>query len=142
MFKPRINTMLKEWLNYDCNLFGSRIERGLNKGYSILEDFEKEFDVPNAIISSAKVGYAYEKFYAHLKLSNQYSLSGTDIGGVGFTGPKTLPNTKVDFARLSLNGYVPIKYGIGASAGLFTTISGRNTNKEKGFNIGIVYSPN
>jgi len=38
MFKPRINTMLKEWLNYDCNLFGGRIERGLNKGYSILED--------------------------------------------------------------------------------------------------------
>jgi|TARA_R100001463_G_scaffold12745_10_gene34352 gas vesicle protein len=38
MFQPRIDTMLKGWLNYDCNLFGGRIERGLNRGYSILED--------------------------------------------------------------------------------------------------------
>ena len=38
MFQPRIDTMLKEWLNYDCNLFGGRIERGLNRGYNILED--------------------------------------------------------------------------------------------------------
>ena len=38
MFQPRIDTMLKGWLNYDCNLFGGRIERGLNRGYDILED--------------------------------------------------------------------------------------------------------
>jgi len=35
-FKPKINIILKSWLNYDCSLYNNRLKEGLLQGYDIL----------------------------------------------------------------------------------------------------------
>ncbi|WP_025665812.1 hypothetical protein [Aquimarina megaterium] len=114
----------------------------LQLGYSIRNS--NDFDIPNAMLYSAKIGY-YNKFlYVHAKLDIQNSMSGYDIGTPEFGnagGPAILPETEVDFTNLSFDFYVPIyKNALGVSAGYGTTLDGRNYNKESVFSFGLVYT--
>jgi len=114
----------------------------LQVGYSMRSS--SDFDIPNALMYSAKIGYYNELFYMHAKIDIQDSMSGLDIGTPEFGaagGPNALPETEVDFTNLSFDFYVPVyKNSIGVSAGYGGTLSGRNFNKESGLNFGLIYT--
>ncbi len=111
-------------------------------GYSLKNS--SDFDVPNAMGYSAKIGYFNEFLYIHAKLDIHDSMSGLDIGTPEFAaagGPAILPETEVDYTNLSFDFYVPIyKNDIGISAGYGTTLTGRNYNKESAISFGLVYT--
>jgi len=110
----------------------------LQGGYSNRDS--DDFDVPNAITYAIKVGYFTEHFYLHAELDIQDSTGGTDIGGEGFGGPATLPETEVDYSRLNFSVYLPLyKDIIGLSTGYSNTIAGRNFSKESSVSVGLVY---
>ncbi len=111
-------------------------------GYSMRSS--SDFDIPNAMAYSAKIGYHNEFLYLHAKLDIQDSMSGLDIGTPEFGaagGAAILPETEVDYTNLSFDFYVPIyKNDIGVSAGYGTTLTGRNYNKESAISFGLVYT--
>ncbi|MGB6153617.1 MAG: hypothetical protein WBG48_16670 [Pricia sp.] len=84
----------------------------------------EDFDAPNLANLVFKLGYAGKHFYVDGWLDGQTSLSGVDIMGEGFAG--NFPETKVGFARVGANLYVPFTPVIGASAGFGSVIDGRN----------------
>ncbi len=103
-------------------------------GYSIRGN-----DVPNALLSELKIGYAASKFYVDAFIANQLSdKKGTDILQEGFTG--FFPETRVNSTRIGLNAYVPIYSGIGLTGGVNSYIAGRNLGKATGFYGGLAYS--
>ncbi|QKX04931.1 hypothetical protein HN014_08365 [Aquimarina sp. TRL1] len=110
-------------------------------GYSLRNN--SDYDVPNAFLSSFKVGYFNDSFYAHAKIGLQNSTSGFDIGSDEFVaagGPSSLPQTEVDFTNLHFGLYVPLyKNILGISSGYGLAIDGRNYNKESTFSFGAVY---
>lgn len=110
-------------------------------GYSMRSS--SDFEIPNALLYSVKVGYYNDWIYAHAQVGIQNSLSGLDIGTPEFAeagGAAALPETEVDYTNLSFDVYTPIyKETLGVSAGYGTTLDGRNFNKESAFTIGLVY---
>lgn len=102
-------------------------------GYSLRSD-----EVPDAILSQLKVGYAATKFYGDLFIGSQKSTSGVDILGEGFQG--FFPATRVSYTQLGINLYVPVYETFGVSAGGATIIDGRNVGKATGFYAGLNYS--
>lgn len=111
-------------------------------GYSVRGS--NDFDIPNAMLYSAKIGYYNSLFYLHAKLDIQDSLSGLDIGTPELGqagGAAALPETEVDFTNFSFNFYIPIyENKIGISAGYGTILNGRNANKESSISFGLVYT--
>lgn len=103
-----------------------------------------DFEIPNAFMYSAKLGYYNKWFYAHAKLGVQNSLSGFDIGSQEFIdagGPSALPEAEVDFANFYFDLYVPLyKNTLGISSGYAVNMEGQNYNKESGFSFGLVYT--
>ncbi len=109
-------------------------------GYSLRDN--SDYDVPNAMLYSFKIGYFHQYFYLHTQLGIQNSLSGFDIGSDEFAaagGPAALPQTEVDYTKINVAIYVPVIRNLGLSAGYGTTIDGRNANKETGYNFGLVF---
>lgn len=103
-------------------------------GYSVRGN-----DVPNALLSELKIGYAASKFYVDAFIANQLSdKEGTDILQEGFTG--FFPETRVNSTRIGLNAYVPVYNGIGLTGGVNSYIAGRNLGKATGFYGGLAYS--
>jgi hypothetical protein len=102
-------------------------------GYSVRSE-----EVPNAILSQLKIGYAGSKFYGDVYIGSQKSESGVDIVGEGFTG--FFPATRVSFTRIGTNLYVPLYQGFGLSTGFASIIEGRNIGKATTFFGGINYS--
>ncbi|GAB7258274.1 hypothetical protein OBPA_27410 [Polaribacter sp. OB-PA-B3] len=103
-------------------------------GYSVRGN-----DVPNALLSEFKLGYAASKFYVDAFVANQLSDdSGVDILGEGFTG--FFPSTRVNYTRIGINAFYPFTDSIGITAGTNTYISGRNLGKATGSYGGVVYS--
>ncbi|WP_209402266.1 transporter [Pseudozobellia sp. WGM2] len=118
-------------------------------GYSLRgktdDDFNvnngEDYDVPNAILAMAKVGYAGSKFYGELWVDHQATSSdGVDIMGPGFAG--NFPETRVNYTRLGVSAYVPVTTLIGLSAGYGTLIDGRNIGDTNFFNVGVTFSFN
>lgn len=111
-------------------------------GYSIRES--SDFEIPNALIYSAKLGYYNKFFYSDVKLGIQNSQSGLDIGTPEFVeagAAAALPETKVDYTEISFNLYVPVYQNMfGISAAYATTLEGRNFNDVSGFSVGLVYT--
>ncbi len=105
-----------------------------------------DFEVPDAFMYSAKLGYYNKWFYAHAKIGVQNSLSGFDIGSQEFIdagGAAALPETEVDYANLNLDLYVPVyKNSIGISTGYAVNMQGRNYDKASSFSLGLVYKTN
>ncbi|SEC40470.1 hypothetical protein SAMN04489761_2901 [Tenacibaculum sp. MAR_2009_124] len=110
-------------------------------GYSIRSN--SDFDVPDALLYSFKLGYFTNQFYVHAKLGIQDSTSGYDIGSAEFGangGPVALSQTEVDYTNLSFDVYVPVyKQTFGVSAGYGLNLDGRNFGNERGFSVGLVY---
>lgn len=103
-------------------------------GYSIKSD-----NIPNALISELKLGYAASKFYVDVNVANQLSdKDGVDILRNGFTG--SFPLTRVNYTRIGLNAYVPIYEGFGISGGTNAYVAGRNLGKAIGYYAGLTYS--
>ncbi|WP_243765933.1 hypothetical protein [Polaribacter cellanae] len=103
-------------------------------GYSVRSN-----EVPNALLSELKIGYAASKFYVDAFVANQLSDdSGVDILGEGFTG--FFPATRVNYTRIGVNAFYPFTKEIGVTAGTNAYISGRNLGKATGFYGGLVYS--
>lgn len=97
-----------------------------------------DFDVPNAFLAVAKLGYAASKFYVELWMDHQASSSdGVDIMGPGFAG--NFPETRVDYTRLGISGYVPVTDGIGLSAGYGALLDGRNIGDSGYFSTGVTF---
>ena len=110
----------------------------LQLGYSTRSS--DEFDVPDALLYSAKIGYIHKYFYIHSQFTVHDSTDGVDILGEGFSGPEILPETEVDYKILSFSLYVPVyEDKIGVSLGYETTVDGRNFNDESGIGFGLVY---
>ncbi len=105
-----------------------------------------DFEVPDAFLYSAKLGYYNKWFYAHAKIGVQNSLSGFDIGSQEFIeagGAGALPETEVDYANLNFDLYVPVyKNSIGVSTGYAVNMEGRNYNRASSFSVGLVYKAN
>jgi hypothetical protein len=103
-------------------------------GYSLRSN-----QVPNAVLSELKLGYAGSAFYLDAFISNQLSSKdGVDILGEGFTG--FFPATRVNFTRIGLNGYVPVAKFAGIVGGVNSYIAGRNVGKSTGYYAGLAFS--
>lgn len=96
-------------------------------------------EVPDALISELKIGYAGSKLYVDVFVANQLSNdSGVDILGEGFTG--FFPATRVNYTRIGINAFLPITKEIGITGGTNAYVSGRNLGKATGAYGGVVYS--
>jgi hypothetical protein len=102
-------------------------------GYSLRSE-----DVPDAILSQLKIGYAAEKFYGDVFIGAQKSTSGVDILGEGFQG--FFPATEVSYTRIGVNLFAPIYKDFGASGGFSQIVDGRNIGTATGFYLGLNYS--
>ncbi|SHI86285.1 transporter [Aquimarina spongiae] len=116
----------------------------LQAAYSLRNN--SDFEVPNATIYSAKLGYYNKWFYAHAKVGIQNSLSGFDIGSPEFVaagGPAALPETEVDYTNFYFDLYVPVyKNSIGISSGYTVNMNGRNYDRASAISLGLVYKAN
>jgi hypothetical protein len=92
--------------------------------------------VPDALVSEIKAGYAASKVYFDAWFANQNSIEGTNILQPGFDG--FFPATQVDFTRVGANLYFPLYKGIGINGGLNSYLIGKNVGKSSGFSIGLV----
>lgn len=116
----------------------------LQGGYSLRNS--SDFEIPNAVVFSSKIGYFCDYFYFDTKLGIQNSQSGLNIGTPQFAeagAAAVLPETDVDYTELSFSLYVPVyKKILGLSTNYATTLEGRNYNDFSGFSVGLVYSTN
>ncbi len=110
-------------------------------GFSLRNN--SDFEIPNALLYSLKIGYYNSWIYTHVKLGVQDSTSGYDIGSAEFGangGPAALSQTEVDYTNLNFDVYVPIhKHNFGVSVGYGINLDGRNFYDENAFSIGLVY---
>lgn len=98
-----------------------------------------DFDVPNAFLAIGKIGYAASKFYAAAWVDHQGTSSdGVDIGTPAFTG--NFPETRVNYTRLGLTGFVPLRPAFGLSATYGTVVDGRNVGNTQYVNVGITFT--
>ncbi|WP_147406180.1 transporter [Aquimarina sp. BL5] len=116
----------------------------LQAAYSLRNN--PDFEIPNAMVYSAKLGYYNKWFYTHAKIGVQNSLSGFDIGSQEFVdagGPNALPETEVDYANFYFDIYVPIyKQNFGISSGYAVNVDGKNYDNASSFSVGLVYKTN
>ncbi len=116
----------------------------LQAAYSLRNN--SDFEVPNATIYSAKLGYYNKWFYAHAKVGIQNSLSGFDIGSPEFVaagGAAALPETEVDYTNFYFDLYVPVyKNSFGISSGYTVNMNGRNYDRASAISLGLVYKAN
>ncbi len=81
----------------------------LQAAYSLRNN--PDFEIPNAMLYSAKLGYYTKWFYTHAKIGVQNSIGGLDIGTQEFIdagGAGALPETEVDYTNLYLDVYIPL----------------------------------
>ena len=94
--------------------------------------------VPDALVSEIKVGYAVSKFYFDAWAAFQKSSKGVDILQPGFT--LFFPATTVNYSRIGANLYAPIYKGFGANLGVNAYVAGRNLGKSAGYSASLVYN--
>ena len=99
----------------------------------------KNNQVPNALTSEWKLGFAAKRFYVDAFFATQLNSSaGVDILQEGFTG--FFPATKVNYTRVGLNAYVPFTKHLGLTFGGNKYISGRNLGVATGYYGGLVFN--
>ena len=97
-----------------------------------------DFDVPNAVLFTGRIGYAGSLFYLEAFADVQSAVDGVDIMGPGFAG--NFPETEVDYTVLGLSAYVPILDNLGISGSYGTLVAGRNIGDTNYFNVGVTYN--
>lgn len=105
-------------------------------GYSLRTDFE----LPNALLFAAKVGYATESFYVNGFAQIQQSLSGPDLGYDPDNPYNGLFKTRVNFAILGLSGYMRLTKALGFTTSAGVLVSGRNIGQFSLVSVGLGYS--
>lgn len=87
--------------------------------------------VPDAVLTSAKIGYAGKLFYLEGWINNQTSTSGIDIGGPGFT-PERFPETRVNTTNIGASVFIA-----GVTLGGGKRVTGRNAGLPSYYTIGL-----
>lgn len=95
-------------------------------------------DVPDAILSQIKAGFAFNRFYIDGYVGNQTSTGGVDILRNGFTG--FFPATKVNYTKVGGSIYTPIDGNFGIGGGGGAIVDGRNVGKSWFANFGVTYN--
>jgi hypothetical protein len=95
-------------------------------------------DVPNAILSQLKAGFAFNRLYFDGYIGNQTSTGGVDILRNGFTG--FFPATKVNYTKVGGSIYTPLDGNFGIGGGGGAIISGRNIGKSWYASVGFTYN--
>ncbi len=102
-------------------------------GYSL-----RSTEVPDAVLSQIKAGFAASRFYIDAYLGNQTSTGGVDILRSGFNG--IFPATKVNYTKIGGNIYTPLDPNIGLGIGGGAILDGRNVGKSYYATVGITYN--
>lgn len=140
---PALDGKLGMHYKNNSGFFGTAI-----LGYTIRGEADNNFnvggnsdklDAPNSINTLLKVGYNCKIVYVDAWFDSQSSSSkGVDILGEGFFG--NFPETRVNYARVGGNVFVPIVNNFGVNVGVGTTVDGRNLGNATTYSGGIVYS--
>lgn len=97
-----------------------------------------EFGVPNAFVTTGKIGYASDFIYIEAWADILNSEEGVDIGSTGFKG--NFPETDVDYSRVGLTVYKNILPKLGVNLGFGKVIDGRNLGNSTTFSAGLTYN--
>jgi len=98
----------------------------------------QEFDVPNAVVGVAKIGYAGSGFYVEGFADFQSSTGGVDIMGEGFAG--NFPETQVNFVRLGASASLSLSKAFSINFGYGSVVSGRNIGSASNLHAGLTAS--
>ncbi len=127
-----VNATLLTHIQLNAGFFAT-----FSAGYSFRGQAD-DFDVPNAAMLGAKLGYAGKKFYVDVWSDSQFSESdAVDISSEAFMG--NFPETRVDWLRLGANAYYSIVPAFGLTAGFGTVLDGRNVGKSTYYTGGVVF---
>ena len=123
---------------YNAILIGHyKDERGFfitgQAGYSL-----RTTEVPDAVLSELKIGFAANRFYIAAQIGNQTSTGGVDILRSGFTG--SFPATKVNYTKVGGTIYTPIDGNLGLSFSGGGLVDGRNVGKNYYGSAGLTYN--
>nr|MBC7611598.1 hypothetical protein [Pseudopedobacter sp.] len=102
-------------------------------GYSL-----RTTDVPDAILSQLKLGFAFNRLYFDGYVGNQTSTGGVDILRNGFNG--SFPATKVNYTKVGGSIYTPLDGNFGISGGGGAIVDGRNIGKSWYASVGVTYN--
>lgn len=97
-----------------------------------------KFGVPNAFVTTGKIGYASDFIYVEAWADILNSEEGVDIGGPGFRG--NFPETNVDYSRVGLTVYKNVMPKLGVSLGFGKVLDGRNVGESTTFSAGLTYN--
>ncbi|WBX71871.1 transporter [Tenacibaculum retecalamus] len=126
-------------LNTDSGFFST-----LLAAYNLRDDAENnltpggEFGVPNAFVTTGKIGYASKFIYVEAWADIFNSEEGVDIGEPGFRG--NFPETNVDYSRVGLTVYKNVMPKLGVSLGFGKVLDGRNVGESTTFSAGLTYN--
>lgn len=95
-------------------------------------------EVPDAVLSELKIGFAANRFYIAGQVGNQTSTGGVDILRQGFTG--SFPATKVNYTRVGGTIYTPLDENLGLSISGGGIVDGRNVAKSYYGSVGVTYN--
>jgi len=122
--------------------FPSKLFAELAGGYSL--KLNPNFDVPDALLYRAKLGYFSKTVYMHASYTIQNSLTGVDIGSNEFVeanGAVALAEAKVNVQSLGMNVYVPLfEKKLGITADYNEVVAGRNNANNTSFSLGLAYN--
>lgn len=117
----------------------------LYAGYNLRGDADNnlfpnrsDFNVPNAFVTTGKIGYASNHIYVEAWADYANSEEGVDIGTPAFSG--NFPETNVDYARVGVTVYKEVIPNLGLSAGIGKVIDGRNIGDSIIYSGGITYN--
>lgn len=97
-----------------------------------------KFGVPNAFVTTGKIGYNSKFIYVEAWADYLKSEEGVDIGTPSFRG--NLPETKVDYSRIGITVYRNIIPQLGISLGVGKVIDGRNLSNAITYSAGLTYN--
>lgn len=99
-----------------------------------------DFGVPNAFVTTGKIGYASNFIYVEAWADYSNSEEGVDIGTPSFID--NFPETNVDYSRVGLTVYKNVIPQLGVSLGYGKVIDGRNLGDSTTFSAGLTYNFN
>lgn len=97
-----------------------------------------DFGVPNAFVTTGKIGYASDFIYVEAWADYLNSEEGVDIGSANFRG--NLPETDVEYSRVGITVYKNIIPQLGVSLGFGKVIDGRNLGDAINYSAGLTYN--
>lgn len=97
-----------------------------------------DFGVPNAFVTTGKIGYSSSFIYVEAWADYSNSEEGIDISSSAFKG--NFPETNVDYSRIGITVYKNIIPKLGLSLGFGKVVDGRNVGESTTFSAGLTYN--